>query len=83
MKFETTVSSKGQVTVPIEIRKRLGVRGGDRLRFVLKEGDVVLQPARSDTNPFEKFVGALSPEGQPDGTAVAWVRSMRDQGEDD
>ena len=83
MKFETTVSSKGQVTVPIEIRKRLGVKGGDRLRFVVKEGDVVLRPARSDVNPFEKFIGALSLAGQPDGTAVAWVRSIRDQDEDD
>jgi AbrB family looped-hinge helix DNA binding protein len=83
MKLETTVSSKGQVTVPIDIRKRLGVKGGDRLRFVVKEGDVVLRPARSDANPFEKFIGALSPGGQPDGTAVAWVRNMRDQNEDD
>jgi len=83
MKFETTVSSKGQVTVPIGIRKRLGVKGGDRVRFVVKEGDVVLRPAGREDNPFDRFIGALSPNGQPDGTAVAWVRGMRDQNEDD
>jgi antitoxin PrlF len=82
MKFETTVSSKGQVTVPVEIRKRLGVKGGDRLRFVLREGDVVLRPAGRDDNPFDRFIGALSSGGQPDGTAVQWVRNMRDQDED-
>jgi antitoxin PrlF len=31
---EATVTSKGQITVPSELRKVLGVKQGDRLRFV-------------------------------------------------
>jgi len=33
----STISSKGQVTVPQEIRKRLGLEPGDRVEFVAEE----------------------------------------------
>jgi antitoxin PrlF len=36
-KLDATVTSKGQVTVPVEIRERLGVKPGDRLRFHLSD----------------------------------------------
>ena len=35
-----TVTVKGQVTVPAEVRRRLGIRPRDKLAFVL-DGDVV------------------------------------------
>jgi antitoxin PrlF len=35
-----TVTIKGQVTVPAEVRRRLGIRPRDKLAFVL-DGDVV------------------------------------------
>ena len=42
------MTTKGQVTVPKEIRDHLHVAAGDRLDFVVDEdGKVVLQPARS------------------------------------
>ncbi|MFN3413826.1 MAG: AbrB/MazE/SpoVT family DNA-binding domain-containing protein [Thermoanaerobaculum sp.] len=31
-----SVTSKGQVTLPVQIRKHLGIRPGDRLLFVLE-----------------------------------------------
>ena len=34
----STISSKGQVTVPIEVRHRLGLREGDRVEFVFEDG---------------------------------------------
>jgi len=33
MKKQAKVTSKGQVTIPREIRRRLGVRAGDKLEF--------------------------------------------------
>ena len=41
--YEATVTDKGQVTVPKEIRARLGLRAGGRLRFVLEDDRIVLQ----------------------------------------
>ena len=34
---------KGQVTIPKEIRDYLGLKPGDRVVFVRKDGDVLLQ----------------------------------------
>lgn len=34
----STISSKGQVTVPAEVRKRLGIKQGDKLAFVIEDG---------------------------------------------
>jgi AbrB family looped-hinge helix DNA binding protein len=35
MKNSSTISSKGQITVPQEIRRRLGLETGDRVEFVV------------------------------------------------
>lgn len=41
----STLTSKGQVTIPKEVRELLGVKEGDRLVFRLDEhGNVVVQP---------------------------------------
>jgi antitoxin PrlF len=37
----TTVSSKGQVTLPASIRKRLGITAGTRLEFVVRGDDLL------------------------------------------
>jgi antitoxin PrlF len=34
-----TVSSKGQVTLPVEARRRLGIRAGTRLEFIVRDDD--------------------------------------------
>lgn len=34
-----TVTSKGQVTLPAEARRRLGIRAGTRLEFIIKDDD--------------------------------------------
>lgn len=41
--FTTTITSKGQVTVPASIRKKLGISPSDRLRVKEVKGRVVLE----------------------------------------
>jgi AbrB family looped-hinge helix DNA binding protein len=37
----TTVSSKGQVTLPVAVRRQLGIRAGSQLEFVVRGDDVL------------------------------------------
>jgi antitoxin PrlF len=61
MKNSSTISSKSQITVPQEIRRRLGQETGDRAEFVLEQDRTVIRPVRSEVNPFEKFIGIADP----------------------
>jgi len=41
------LTSKGQITIPIEVRKKLGLKTGDRVRFVEGEsGEYILKPKK-------------------------------------
>jgi len=73
----STISSKGQVTVPIEVRRRLGLKEGDRVEFVFEDGRTVLRPARTEENPFKAYLGAL-PAFSSLQEINAWVRDLRD-----
>jgi antitoxin PrlF len=47
MKESTTITAKGQVTIPKEIRKALGLRPGDRVIFKKEGAAIVLKPAKT------------------------------------
>jgi AbrB family looped-hinge helix DNA binding protein len=38
----STLTSKGQVTIPADVRKQLGLRPGDRVGFIVEDGEVRL-----------------------------------------
>lgn len=45
----STITSKGQITIPKEIREHLHVQAGDKIDFILDEsGKVVFEPATLD-----------------------------------
>lgn len=74
----STISSKGQVTVPRDVRNRLGLKPGDRIEFVLDKDRTTIRPAASPQNPFVKYVGALPAFSDTD-QINAWVRTLRDE----
>jgi AbrB family looped-hinge helix DNA binding protein len=44
-----TITSKGQVTIPAEVRHRMGLDAGDRVEFVeLESGGYAIKPAIDD-----------------------------------
>jgi len=78
MAHSSLISSKGQVTVPLEIRIRLGLNEGDTVEFVVEGGQTIMRPARFEGNPFEAITRPL--EGAfPGGVREinAWVDEMR------
>ena len=55
----STLTSKGQTTIPKDIRKRLNLQPGDRLEFVIDEdGRVLVLPASIDAS---ESAGMLKP----------------------
>ena len=55
-----TISEKGQVTVPAEVRKFLGVSPKDKLTFVMEEGEVKVRAAKASLDDIYQSVPALS-----------------------
>ena len=54
---EAKMTSKGQLTVPKDVRQKLGLKPGDRIRFLLEaDGRVRLMPAKRDIS---ELVGIL------------------------
>ncbi len=48
------ITSKGQTTIPKEIRDHLNLHPGDRVDFVIREnGKVVIEPATLDVKELE------------------------------
>ena len=78
MPASSTISSKGQITVPLEIRRRLGLKEGDRVEFVVQGDWTIIRPAQPPKNPFEKYAGAL-PAFHSREEIDAWVSSLRDE----
>ena len=63
MSEPTTISSKGQVTVPRGVRERLGLQAGDKIAWsVLSNGTIVVRPK---TRRLADLVGLLNQPGQP------------------
>jgi len=54
-----TLSSKGQITLPVEIRRKLGLLPGTRLRFQVREGGVLLLKGGDEEHPVDQVFGTL------------------------
>ncbi len=54
------VTTKGQLVIPARIRRRFGIKAGTRIRFVERDGEIVLQPVTSAA--IRSLCGALKSE---------------------
>ena len=71
------ITTKGQVTIPQEVREYLGLREGDRIEFVNENGHMTVRPYRDPVNPFEKWSGRL-PAFQSVDELMDWQREIRE-----
>jgi AbrB family looped-hinge helix DNA binding protein len=77
MKKTARVTSKGQITVPQEIRRALGIQAGDQLVFERDSRGVRVRPVRFKSR-FEKYRGMGTPGVRRGKKAVVkWVRELR------
>ena len=59
MGAQVGVLQKGKITIPAEIRERLGIKEGDVLKLEVSGGKVVLLPPRTVLNPTKVLDGLV------------------------
>jgi AbrB family looped-hinge helix DNA binding protein len=74
-----TVTSRGQITIPMEIRNHLGLKEGDRLAFINDGGEIILRLNRGRKNPFAAYAGALASIKGGTKEVNTWVAELRDE----
>jgi len=79
MKNSSTISSKGQVTVPQHIRTRLGLSAGDRVEFVIEGERTVIRPARIPNNRFHRYKGVLGTFSGREKEINSWLDELRSE----
>jgi len=70
------ISEKGQITIPKEIRDKLGLRKGDKLVFDLKNDKIII--TKSKTNKISKILDSQKPWK---GSSIKFQRTLRDEWE--
>ena len=77
--FEATFTSKGQLVVPAELRRKHGIAAGTRVKLLEDQfGRIVLQPMTDEY--VDRLMGCLS--GGPD-LFANWEKEHREEGEND
>ena len=79
MQKQARITSKGQITVPREVRRVLGVQAGDRLLFESDGKGVRVRPVRSKS-AFFKYRAIGNPGIRSGKKNIRrWLREMRGQ----
>ncbi len=79
MDNQAKITSKGRITVPLTIRKALGMRAGDVLLFEEDKAGVRVRAVRAKS-PFAKYRG-IGNRGIGSGkkAIIRWTRAMRER----
>ena len=77
------VSSKGQIVIPREVRKKLGVKSGEKLLVLTRDGDILLRKTHEiSMEDLAKKIGKTVREESIDvdklvAEAVEWARKSK------
>lgn len=57
--IESSITVKGQTTLPKAVREALSVQSGDRVRYIIEDGEVQIKAVR----PLSRLYGVLRHDG--------------------
>lgn len=77
------VSSKGQIIIPKEVRERLGVRTGEKLLVLSRDGEILLRKTQGIS--IEEIAGKIEKQTKQEGIdvdrlvdeAIEWARKSK------
>lgn len=76
------VTSKGQVTIPVEIRRKLGIKNGDKVLFIEESGGVYMMNSSMDAlrEAQRAFAGEAERVGlKDDNDVMAMIKGLREE----
>ena len=79
------LTSKGQITIPIEIRKKLRLKEGDKVFFIEEDGKIIFQKAsQAALGTFQnEMVGEAERAGfASEEDVVRYIKNLRNQNGD-
>ncbi len=74
--MKSTISSKGQITVPAVVREKLGLAPGTAVRFELTEGGALMRKGSAGAHPVDQVFGRLK-LGKPVDALIDEMRGPR------
>ena len=69
--MKAVVAERGQVTIPKQLRDKLGIRPGTALEFAAKDGTLIARKA--ETDPVSRVFGCLGGRSNTD----KFIRALR------
>jgi len=78
MTYDITLTSKGQLTLPVDIRRALKLNAGDKISVKQEGSDIRLMP-KGRAGRFEKYRGIGTPGIGPGGrrALMKYMRELR------
>ena len=76
------VTSKRQVTIPVEIRRKLGIKNGDKVLFIEESGRVYMMNSSMDAlrEAQRAFAGEAERVGiKDDDDVMAMIKELREE----
>ena len=82
--YVSSVSPKGQITLPAEVRRKLGVKPKDKVAMTIDHGQITVTPLGSGIETSYQAVPAL-PHSLSDQelTDIAWEDHVEDEARED
>jgi len=77
VKTETRVTSKGQVTIPGELRKQAGISEGTMLTWQIRNNALVARPVKGKSNALQKHIRARAGTWDGDLSGVELLKRTR------
>lgn len=76
--MNSSISSKGQITVPKPLRDRLGLKAGTTVEFELTDGGVLMRKGHKGQRPVDRVRGVLE-RRHPTDELIDQMRGARPQ----
>ena len=73
MYYQSTLTSKGQITIPKELRERFNLKEGEQVIIIPTDDGIIVRPS---ANPLRQVRGLLSRELEME-KADRFIRKMR------